>query len=110
LDAAVAALGGRCLARELWLRRWDVAAPVGLAGVACGFCWELWNVAALPKWTYQVPFVDFLRVFEMPLLGYLGYIPFSWAIYQLVQFAGLGLRAARTGSAHRVGELSDHRV
>lgn len=110
LDAAVAALGGRGLARDLWLRRWDVAVPVGLAGMACGFCWELWNVAAMPKWTYQVPFVDFLRVFEMPLLGYLGYIPFSWAIFQLVQLAGLGVRAAISSSGDRIDELSQHPV
>ncbi len=36
---------------------------------------------------YRPLFVDFYRIFEMPLLGYLGYIAFSWelfAIYQLV--------------------------
>ena len=28
-------------------------------------------------WAYSVPYVDFLHVFEMPILGYLGYIPFG---------------------------------
>ncbi len=25
------------------------------------------------KWTYTIPYVGFCKVFEMPLLGYLGY-------------------------------------
>jgi len=28
-------------------------------------------------WTYIIPFVNQVHVFEMPLLGYLGYLPFS---------------------------------
>jgi hypothetical protein len=47
----------------------------------------MWNFFSYPKWIYQVPFVDFFRVFEMPLLGYGGYLPFSlelFALYHLV--------------------------
>ena len=67
--------------------RWSTAARVALAGLLCGFLWEFWNNWATPKWEYDVPFVDFLHVFEMPLLGYGGYVPFAWSIYVLV---GLG--------------------
>jgi hypothetical protein len=28
-------------------------------------------------WTYVIPYVNQLHIFEMPLLGYLGYLPFS---------------------------------
>jgi hypothetical protein len=28
-------------------------------------------------WAYSVPYVNFLHIFEMPILGYLGYIPFG---------------------------------
>ncbi|HEY4336757.1 MAG TPA: hypothetical protein VGM89_12690, partial [Puia sp.] len=28
-------------------------------------------------WTYVIPYVNQVHVFEMPLLGYLGYLPFS---------------------------------
>jgi hypothetical protein len=57
----------------------------------CGFLWEFWNFWAFPRWYYTVPFVgDFLKVFEMPLLGYLGYGPFAWEIFALFWFvAGL---------------------
>jgi len=53
----------------------------------CGWFWEMWNFYSWPKWVYHVPFVSFWRIFEMPLLGYLGYIPFSlelFAFYHLV--------------------------
>ena len=49
----------------------------------CGFFWEFWNFKSHPKWAYHVPGVDFLRVFEMPLLGYLGYLPFALEVYLL---------------------------
>jgi len=45
------------------------------------------NYLSYPKWVYHVPFVDFLHIFEMPLIGYLGYLPFSlelFALYHLV--------------------------
>jgi hypothetical protein len=47
----------------------------------------MWNYYAYPKWVYHVPFVDFWRIFEMPLLGYGGYLPFAmelFALYHLV--------------------------
>ena len=53
----------------------------------CGFFWEVWNYWSYPKWIYNVPIVDFWHLFEMPLLGYLGYLPFAlelFAIYHLV--------------------------
>ena len=28
-------------------------------------------------WAYSIPYVDFLHVFEMPIFGYLGYLPFG---------------------------------
>jgi hypothetical protein len=43
----------------------------------CGFFWELWNWKSLAKWIYTVPFVERWHVFEMPLLGYAGYLPFG---------------------------------
>jgi len=30
--------------------------------------------------------VDFLHVFEMPLLGYLGYLPFAWELFAIYHF------------------------
>jgi hypothetical protein len=52
-----------------------------------GFFWEMWNFLSYPKWIYSVGWGDALHVFEMPLLGYGGYLPFSlelFAAYHLV--------------------------
>jgi hypothetical protein len=51
------------------------------AGLICGFFWELWNWGSLPKWLYDVPFANRPTLFEMPLLGYGGYLPFALEVY-----------------------------
>jgi hypothetical protein len=63
---------------------WRPAAALALGALICGFFWELWNFWSYPKWTYSTPGVDFLHVFEMPLLGFLGYLPFGLELYALM--------------------------
>ena len=63
-----------------------------LAGLCCGFLWELWNFYALPKWYYTIPYVGFWKIFEMPALGYLGYLPFALELFALYQFVLLVTR------------------
>ena len=67
----------RSFLREL--ERGDAAplARVLLAGLACGGLWETWNQWARVKWIYTVPGFESLKVFEMPLLGFLGFPPFA---------------------------------
>lgn len=48
-----------------------------IAGAICGFLWELWNFRAGSKWVYSVPYVGWLKIFEMPILGFLGFPPFA---------------------------------
>ena len=62
---------------------WRPVFSLAVGCLICGFFWEMWNFYSYPKWIYRVPFVGFLKVFEMPLLGYGGYIPFSFEIYAL---------------------------
>ncbi len=66
-----------------------LAIPLSLfaAGIICGILWEFWNFWAVPKWHYSIPFVGFFKVFEMPVLGYLGYGPFAWELYAMYNFA-----------------------
>ncbi|MGD0277099.1 MAG: hypothetical protein ABSB79_13775 [Syntrophales bacterium] len=52
----------------------------------CGFFWEMWNYYSYPKWIYHIPFVGYFRIFEMPLAGYLGYLPFSMELFALYYF------------------------
>jgi hypothetical protein len=48
-----------------------------LAALICGFFWEIWNYLSLAKWIYTVPYVHRFQLFEMPILGYAGYLPFG---------------------------------
>ena len=57
-----------------------------LAGAICGLCWESWNFWASAKWIYTVPFFDELKLFEMPLLGFLGFPPFALECYTFARF------------------------
>ncbi len=53
-----------------------------LSGIIMGFFWELWNYLAYPKWIYNIPSaVPLLKLFEMPLIGYLGYLPFALDVF-----------------------------
>ena len=56
-----------------------------------GFFWEMKNYYSLPKWVYHVPYVGFWKVFEMPILGYLGYLLFGLIVFTWTSmvFAGL---------------------
>jgi hypothetical protein len=62
---------------------WRPVVALAVGCLICGFFWEMWNVFSYPKWIYHVPFVGFLHVFEMPILGYLGYIPFAFELFAL---------------------------
>ena len=79
--------GQPSLLRQVARGDWRMVLSLGAAGLICGFFWEMWNFYSYPKWYYTVPYVGFWKVFEMPLLGYLGYIPFSMELYALYQFA-----------------------
>lgn len=54
-------------------RLWTFA----LAGLVCGFFWELWNYKSLAHWEYDISYVGYFKLFEMPILGYSGYLPFG---------------------------------
>lgn len=71
-----------CIARGDWRPIWLPA----LAALVCGFFWELWNYKSLAHWEYAVPFVHRYQIFEMPVLGYAGYLPFG---LECVVIAGL---------------------
>jgi len=56
---------------------WRFLLASALAALLCGVFWEMWNFFSLAKWVYHVPFVQRFHVFEMPILGYAGYLPFG---------------------------------
>ena len=56
---------------------WREVVSSALAALICGWFWEMWNYLSLAKWEYTIPFVNKFHVFEMPILGYGGYLPFG---------------------------------
>ncbi len=91
-------LGYRSLAQYTAVGDWRPVWALWVSCIICSFFWEMWNFYSYPKWVYRVPFVNVLHIFEMPLLGYGGYLPFSlelYAIYHLVM--GLLNREGKRG-------------
>jgi hypothetical protein len=77
--------GRPSLLRYLERGDWRPVAALAVGALACGFLWEMWNFLSYPKWTYHTPGVEFLHIFEMPLLGFIGYLPFGLELYALAQ-------------------------
>jgi hypothetical protein len=63
------------------------------AGLICGIWWELWNYPASSKWVYTLPVLNSWKIFEMPVLGYLGFPPFALECAVMYNF----LKALDTG-------------
>jgi hypothetical protein len=71
---------------ELRQGDWRTVTSLLLAALVCGLFWEMWNYYSFPKWIYHIPVLGFWRIFEMPLLGYGGYVPFALELYALTNF------------------------
>lgn len=65
---------------------WKPIVSLAVGCLICGFFWEMWNYYSYPQWKYHLQIANFLHVFEMPILGYLGYIPFSLELYAIYNF------------------------
>lgn len=57
------------------------------AGVACGLFWEFWNYWAAAKWVYVFPIGQQVKIFEMPLAGYLGFPAFAVEVFAMYVYA-----------------------
>lgn len=80
-------LGHRSLADRTKDGDWRPVIALWLGVLLTAFFWEMWNFYAYPKWVYSVAWGNWMHIFEMPLMGYGGYLPFAlelYAIYHLV--------------------------
>jgi hypothetical protein len=95
-------LGGPSILQDWSFARWGRTLSLMAGGATCGLLWEFWNYWARSKWTYHLPFLGSLesyRYFEMPWLGFLGFLPFAvecWVLFNtfLALCERLGLRLA----------------
>jgi hypothetical protein len=63
-------------------------------GAIIGLLWESLNIGARAKWIYTVPFLENLKLFEMPVPGFLGFPPFAvecFIIWQALVTAGVAV-------------------
>lgn len=66
------------------------------SGFVCGWLWEFWNFWAAAKWHYIFPMFQNWKIFEMPLPGYLGFLPFALECFVMYVTALWLLRVAAT--------------
>jgi hypothetical protein len=57
-----------------------------IGGLICGVVWEFWNYWAHTKWIYNVPVPPDVKIFEMPLAGYLGFPAFALECFTMYVF------------------------
>jgi hypothetical protein len=86
--------GGPGLLRRIEAGRWGTVVRLLGAGAICGLLWELFNIRASAKWIYTVPGFEDGKLFEMPLLGFVGFPPFALECYEMLAVA-IHLRIAR---------------
>ena len=73
----------RSLAAWTAIGDWRPVIALWLGVLLTAFFWEMWNFFSYPKWIYDVPWGNWLHIFEMPALGYGGYLPFALELYAL---------------------------
>ena len=65
---------------------WSRTLQLLAAGAICGFLWEFWNMWAYTKWVYVFPHGQSVKYFEMPLVGFLGFLPFALEYFVMFHF------------------------
>jgi hypothetical protein len=86
---------GLCLVAIFWTLYWTLNGlraqwaffPLWLGVLLTAFFWEMWNSRSYPKWIYHVPWGNWSHIFEMPLLGYGGYLRFSLELFAMYHLA-----------------------
>lgn len=79
-------LGEETLLTGVARGHWQVITVPAFAALLCGIFWEMWNYYSAAKWGYSIPFVQRFEIFEMPILGYAGYLPFGLECVVAVDF------------------------
>ena len=89
------------------LERGDAGRIVRLlvGGAGIGLLWELYNSIARSRWIYTVPGLENLKLFEMPLLGFLGFPVFAlecWSVFHLLACFGISTPEEPNGTPVRL--------
>jgi hypothetical protein len=74
------------------------------SGFVCGWLWEFWNYWAAAKWHYIFPMLQDWKIFEMPVPGYLGFLPFALECFVMYVTAASALRLFKLEAAAQAKE------
>ncbi len=86
LDPINARLGAESLLADARRGRYDRLVNLAFSGFLCGFLWEFWNYWSRSKWHYTVPIMEHVKLFEMPLPGFLGFPAFALECFTMYVF------------------------
>ena len=86
LDPVNARGGRESLLGDARRGRVDRLINLSLSGFLCGILWEFWNYWAGAKWHYTVPIMEHVKLFEMPVPGYLGFPAFALECFAMYVF------------------------
>lgn len=86
LDPINARLGAESFVSDIALGQTQRVGNLAIAGFVCGLVWEFWNYWSRARWIYTVPILPELKLFEMPVLGYLGFPPFALECFTMYVF------------------------
>ena len=84
IDPLLYSIDGKSVLHQYEMGSYRRIYALAISGIVCGVLWEFWNYWSIAKWKYLLP-ASFAgpKIFEMPLLGYLGFIPFAFECYVL---------------------------
>ena len=75
-------------------------------GALIGLLWEFYNYWARGKWIYTVPWLEELKLFEMPPFGFVGFPVFAleaWTLYHLLCALGVAVPPERIAGKRSPG-------
>ncbi len=86
LDPINARLGAPSLVADARAGRLDRLINLAVSGLLCGVLWEFWNYWSRAKWHYTVPIMEQVKLFELPLPGFLGFPAFALECFTMYVF------------------------
>ena len=105
-DPIVYSSKGDSLLKDLEEGRLSRILSLFMAGYICGFLWEFWNFWAASKWVYTAPFMKDIKIFEMPVAGFLGFGPFAWEYFCFYHFCKLMKRRPQTDETNKTTDYT----
>lgn len=105
LEPYVQAGGGHSILADWEAGRWRPTSALLVAGLLCGLFWEACNFGAGAKWVYSIPYLGFFKIFEMPVLGYLGFPAFALEVFVFYEAARAFWRERTPGARAALGVL-----